>query len=437
MLCFLMLSCAKGLKPDDVGNIPSHSLQTDQDLDRLLSRIGDARIVMLGEASHGTAEYYQWRDRISRRLIQEKGFTMIAVEGEWADSYQMNQFIKGGPKDSIQAVAQLRQYDRWPTWMWGNYEVASLMTWLNRHNQSQSRKVGFYGMDVYCLWESIEELVPYLAGNDSLLQLAQEVNTCFRPFSADPMQYAYAVANAGANCRLQTERLWQGIMVLTGGRTARDEASFVMQQNALVALNAERYYRTSVSSYEESWNIRDRHMMETINRLMEFGGSEAKLIVWAHNTHIGDARQTDMAGAGMINIGQLARETYGPGQVFLVGFGSHSGNVIASPQWGGPVQNMRVPAAQRDSWEELLHRNKRGNQLLFSDELRGLPALERPIGHRAIGVQYDPGNERGNYVPSRIPLRYDAFLFFDRTTALRPIGTAARNEPPDTYPSGY
>jgi erythromycin esterase len=417
---------------------PSYALNTEKDLDVLLNEIGDARIVLLGETSHGTAEYYDWRTAISKRLIAEKGFDMIAVEGEWADSYRVNQFIKGAAKDSLQTVALLKQYDRWPTWMWGNYEVASLVYWLNRYNQAKEaqEKVGFFGLDVYCLWESMQELMPYIQGNDSLTQLAQDVAKCFQPYSADPMQYAYAVANADANCRARTARLWMAINDFTGGKTAMDEAQFVMQQNVLVALNGENYYRTSVSSSAASWNVRDQHMMQTIRRLMERHGPDAKMIIWAHNTHVGDARYTDMAAAGMVNIGQLVREAY-PEQTFIVGFGSYRGQVIASGNWGGPVQKMRVPQAQRGSWEELLHRQGSNPKILLSRELKSNEALMKPIGHRAIGVQYDPYNERGNYVPSVIPMRYDAFIFFDQTKALRPIGTSAKNEPPDTYPSGY
>jgi erythromycin esterase len=204
-----------------------------------------------------------------------------------------------------------------------------------------------------------------------------------------------------------------------------------------VALNGERYYRAAVSSYPESWNIRDRHMMQTIQRLLDRQGPDAKLIIWAHNTHVGDARYTDMAAGGMVNIGQLAREAYGEDKVYIVGFGSYRGTVIASDEWGGPIETMNVPVAQRGSWEALLHRQGAGNKIIFSDELRANKSLSGSIGHRAIGVQYNPSNEGGNYVPTVIPSRYDAFIFFDRTNALRPLGTAARNEPPDTYPSGY
>lgn len=210
-----------------------------------------------------------------------------------------------------------------------------------------------------------------------------------------------------------------------------------MQQNALVALNGERYYRTSVSSYEESWNIRDRHMTQTINRLLEQHGSDSKIIVWEHNTHIGDARYTDMADEGTVNVGQLVREQYGENKVYAVGFGSYQGSVIASSGWGGAVLRMEVPPAPKDSWEGTLHAISPVNKIILSSEIKENTALQQRIGHRAIGVVYNPNREQGNYVPSVIPKRYDAFVFIDQTTALHPIGTQSKREPPDTYPSGY
>jgi erythromycin esterase-like protein len=439
-LSLLLSYCRKGNFPE--GNnteaIPSHPLQSSADLDLLIQRIGNARIVMLGEASHGTHEYYDWRAAITKRLIQEKGFDMMAIEGEWADSYQVNQFIKGAPKDSTQAVSLLRQYDRWPTWMWGNQEIASLVTWMNGYNQTQpaTNKVGFYGMDVYCLWESVSELMPFIQGNDSLMRIAADVAQCFRPFNASGEDYALAVMNSSTTCKTQTARLWQSVLNYTGGTTAKTEPAFVAQQNALVAYNAERYYTAMVSSSSSSWNIRDEHMAQTVQRLLEFHGPDSKIIIWAHNTHVGDASYTDMARYGEINIGQLMRERFGRENVYIVGFGTYSGKVIASNEWGGPIQTMNVPNAPRGSWEYLLHQQGGDNKLIFSNEIREVQSLQQSIGNRAIGVVYDPGNERGNYVPSVIPNRYDAFLFFDQTTALRPLNTPARNEPPDTYPWG-
>jgi len=441
-LLLLLFSCAKENTNGSAVvslDIPTHPLQTTQDLDVILNQIGDARIVLLGEASHGTAEYYEWRAALSKRLIREKGFDLIAVEGEWADSYRVNQFIKGPRKDSLAAVALLRQYDRWPTWMWGNYEVASLVTWLNHYNQGKAPgdQVGFYGLDVYCLWESMQELMPYIQGNDSLMRMAQQVQQCFRPYSTDPMEYAYAVANENANCRTQTEKLHRAVMSYTGGTAATTEANFVMQQNTLVAFNGEQYYRAAVSSYPGSWNIRDRHMTQTIQRLLDFYGPNSKIIVWEHNTHVGDARFTDMAASGMVNVGQLVREAYGEQNIYIVGFGSYQGSVIAANEWGGKIQTMNMPKAQRGSWEHLLHQIGPENKIILSSEIKNHVTLAQPIGHRAIGVVYNPRREAGNYVPSTIPSRYDAFIYFDQSRALRPLGTTARQEPPDTYPSGY
>ena len=430
----------QGRKPVKV-QIPNYPLRSEADLDPLIRAIGNARVVLLGEASHGTHEYYAWRAALSKRLIQEKGFDFIAVEGEWSDSYRVNTFIKGPAQDSAAAVQLLRHYNRWPTWMWGNYEVASLVTWLNNHNQAQpaSNKVGFFGLDVYCLWESLADLMPHLQTTDGhALQAAQKAQRCFQPFSPSAEGYALAVARADANCRAETHRLWQAVQKTTGEGVPQNEQEFVAQQHALVALNGERYYRASASGSAESWNIRDRHMTETLQRLLTLHGPTSKAIVWEHNTHIGDARYTDMASSGEVNVGQLARQAYGRENVFAVGFGSYQGSVIAADAWGSPWKVMPVPEAQPNSWEDLLHRSSPGNKLILSQDLRDNKFLKHRIGHRAIGVVYNPKLERfGNYVPSAIPQRYDAFVFIDQTKALRPLPTPVKgNEPPDLYPSG-
>jgi erythromycin esterase len=419
--------------------IPAHPLHNEDDLDALIDQIGDRKIVLLGEASHGTAEYYSWRAAISKRLIQEKGFRMIAIEGEWADSYRVNQFIKGDLKDSLQVISLLKQYDRWPTWMWNNDEIGKLVSWLNRYNQDQlsKEKVAFYGMDVYCLWESMDELMPYIQGNDSLTRMAAAVRKCFQPYSADGIQYAIAVRDAAENCRAQTLQLYRSVLAYTASQALDEETKLIMQQHTLVALNGEKYYSAAAKSNATSWNIRDRHMGTTVKRLMDHHGPDAKMIIWAHNTHVGDARYTDMAAAGMTNLGQMIRSFFGPEQVYIVGFGSYIGKVTAADSWGGSIRTMRVPKARRGSWEDLLHKNGPTNKLIFSNELRGNAQLREAIGHRAIGVQYDPATESRNYVPSIIPDRYDAFLFVDETTALKPLPVTRKNEPPDTYPSGY
>jgi erythromycin esterase-like protein len=425
LLSFFFFSCKQenlGTDNPDVARIPFHPLQSESDLDLLIQEIGDARVVLLGEASHGTAEYYEWRAAISRRLIQEKGFDFIAVEGEWADTYRVNQFVKGPRQDSAAAVSLLQRFDRWPTWMWRNYEVASLVGWMNDYNQGASSKAGFYGLDVYSLWESVTDILPYLQGApDSLRQLAQQVQQCFQPYSADEQDYAFAAGNPSTGCGNLTRRLWQAVLHYTGEGPAQNEAHFVLQQNALVALNAERYYTAAAFSNNESWNIRDRHMAQTLDRLLQFHGPQSRGIVWEHNTHVGDARATDMEDEGLVNVGQLVRESYGANNVYLVGFGSYAGTVIAGSQWGAPMTEMNVPEARPGSWEAMLHSLGASDKLILSRELRAANLLGSPIGHRAIGVVYNPASESGNYVPSVIAERYDAFLFIDRTRALRPI----------------
>jgi erythromycin esterase-like protein len=278
--------------------------------------------------------------------------------------------------------------------------------------------------------------MPLIQGNDSLTRIALDVSQCFKPFNGEGQDYALSVMNSSTTCKTQTARLYRSVMNATGGKTATSEPAFVAQQNALVAYNAERYYSAMVRSNAESWNIRDEHMAETIQRLLDFHGSDSKVIIWAHNTHIGDARYTDMASGGEINVGQLMRERFGRENVYAVGFGSYGGKVIASSSWGGAIESMNVPSAQQGSWEHMLHQQEGGDRILLSSELRETQSLKKSIGHRAIGVVYAPYSERGNYVPSVIPERYDAFLYFEKTTALKPLNTQARNEPPDTYPWG-
>jgi erythromycin esterase-like protein len=318
--------------------------------------------------------------------------------------------------------------------------VASLVGWLNSYNQGKANpsKVGFFGLDVYCLWESMAELMPYLKAQEpSLVKAAQKVHDCFQPYSADAQQYALAVANAEADCRAATNRLWKAMQKTADNTPASKEARFVAEQNALVALNAERYYSAMVISSAESWNIRDRHMAQTLKRLLDLHGPSSKAIIWEHNTHVGDARYTDMARGGMVNVGQLVRKEYGEENVYIVGFGSHSGSVIAASEWGAAMKKMQVPPATSGSWEQMLHELSAANKIILSKDIQDNKALKKAIGHRAIGVVYDPRLEHlGNYVPSTIPKRYDAFLYIDQTQALHPIDIPVKNEPPDYYPSG-
>lgn len=409
-------------------------------LDSLISDIASRPVVMLGEASHGTHEFYVWRTAITKRLIMEKGFNFIGVEGDWPDCYRINRYVKGYPDagDDIQKV--LKSFDRWPTWMWANWEIAALAEWLREYNRAlpADKKVGFYGLDVYSLWDSMREMVAYLEKEDP--QAAQSVKKaiqCFEPYEENEHLYArYSLTEH--SCRDQVLSLLKEVRLKAQFLDGDREAGFNTEQNALIAVNAEKYYRSMMSFDNESWNVRDTHMMETLDRLRKFHGANSKAIVWEHNTHIGDARATSMKRSGMINIGQLARQQYGEDNVYLVGFASYKGTVIAGSVWGADMEEMDVPEARTGSIEDVLHKESTEDRLLLFTSGINEKLYETDIRHRAIGVVYDPDNEKhGNYVPSVLARRYDAFLFFDETHALHPLHMKPHSDKiPDLYPFG-
>jgi len=414
-----------------------------RDLDPLLERIGQARFVLLGEASHGTAEYYTWRSHLSQRLIREKGFSFVAVEGDWPDCDQINQYVKGRPDSGEDAREVLQAFERWPTWMWANHEILQLAEWMREHNKKldDTRKVGFHGLDVYSLWDSLYQVMGYLRKNDpAALSAARRAFRCFEPFGEDAEEYARSTRWIGESCEKDVIALLTELRRNTRKHVPDGaEARFSAEQNALIVKNAEHYYRTMVRGGPDSWNVRDRHMVETLDRLMEFYGPEARAIVWAHNTHLGDARFTDMVEDGMVNVGQLVRQQHRKEEVVLVGFGSYRGTVIAGQEWDAPAERMTVPPGRPGSWEEILHQLSMDDKLLlFQDEDRTGPlAVSR--GHRAIGVVYHPQYEKyGNYVPTVLPARYDAFLYLDHTEALHPLALQPheQHEVPETFPSG-
>jgi erythromycin esterase len=421
-------------------------LRSSDDLDPLLQSIGDARCVLLGEATHGTSEFYTWRTRLTQRLVREKGFSFVGVEGDWPDCYRVNRFVKGAADLGTSAEDVLHVFVRWPTWMWANREVAELVTWLRRHNarRAADQQVGFYGLDVYSLWESMSAVVEYLERVDpALARAARGAYSCFEPYGEDVQQYARATALVPTSCEAEA------VAVLRALRTRASEfvdegldSYFDAEQNAIIARDAERYYRTMVRGGPDSWNVRDHHMMDTLDRLLAHHGPGARAIVWAHNTHVGDARYTDMLAQGLVNIGQLARERYALDGVVLVGFGTHRGTVIAGEEWGAPMRQMPVPPARAGSWEDLLHRTPAGDLVLLFDSARedgGIAGLGSPLDHRAIGVVYDPRRESwGNYVPTVVPRRYDAFIFIDETRAVDPLHMPVEvgGEPGETYPTG-
>ncbi|HEU5183531.1 MAG TPA: erythromycin esterase family protein [Gemmatimonadaceae bacterium] len=428
-----------------VGDL-AHPLTNPADLDPLLELIGDAHFVLLGEASHGTSEFYTWRTAISRRLIEEKGFSFIAVEGDWPDCYRVNRYVKGFPGSGRSADEVLHAFERWPTWMWANLEVVELCRWLRAHNdgRARDRRVGFYGLDVYSLWESMHEVIAYLERVDpEAARAARRAYRCFEPYGESAEDYARATAIVPTSCENEAVAMLR--LLREGDMAHREdgpESYFNAEQNALVARNAERYYRTMVRGGPASWNVRDHHMVETLERLMAFHGPAAKAIVWEHNTHVGDARFTDMARAGMVNVGQLVRQAHGSDDVAIVGFGTYRGSVIAAEEWGAPMQEMRVPEARRDSYESVLHHTGIPDFLLPFAVREAHPVvdeLREPRGHRAIGVVYHPELEHhGNYVPTILPERYDAFIYLDETRAVSPLHMPVRVDAdlPETYPSG-
>lgn len=429
---------------DVIGTVKQHAtkLESASDLNPLIERIGDAKIVMLGEASHGTHEYYTWRSHITKRLIKEKNFNFIAVEGDWPDCYRLNRYIKNHRDAGSTAVEVLHAFNRWPTWMWANWEIVALAEWLRNHNHNlfSTRKVGFFGLDVYSLWESMEAIMNYLKKVDpSALKIAEEALQCFEPYREEEGQgYARASQFVPELCQNEVVDLLKEIRTRLPQYNTDHEAVFSTEQNALIAVNAEKYYRAMIKGGPHSWNVRDRHMMDTLNRLLTFHGPDAKAIVWEHNTHIGDARATDMVDEGMYNVGELARTEHHEHGVVLVGFGSYKGSVVAGKGWGAPMRKMEVPPAPENSWENMLHAAGADNKLLIMDKLMDDVLMENHIGHRAIGVVYQPQYEKyGNYVPSILPMRYDAFIYLDETTALHPLHIEPDGHlVPETYPFG-
>ena len=434
------------LKENETDNIISYiehfstDLNNYNDLEPLLERVGNAHFVLMGEASHGTHEYYTWRTKISKRLIHEKGFNFIAVEGDWPDCYTMNRYIKNYEKSEKTASELLYQFERWPSWMWANWEVVALLEWLRNYNSGRQKKVGFYGLDVYSLWESMQVIISYLENSyPEAAALAKDAYKCFEPYGENVENYAVKSRLVPESYEEEVVKLLTDVRRKIESFNTDPEGGLNAEQNAAVMVNAEKYYRAMISSGPDSWNIRDYHMADTLDRLRAYHGKNAKCIIWAHNTHIGDARATDMGKAGMKNLGQIVRERHGENDTVLIGFGSYQGNVIAGEQWGAPMKVMDVPIAKQNSWEDVFHRSSEHNRMLITNKLEDKEEMYRLREHRAIGVVYNPSHERnGNYVPTVLPDRYDAFIYLDETNALHPLEETPGEtlHTPDTYPWG-
>ncbi|MFP5406576.1 MAG: erythromycin esterase family protein, partial [Gammaproteobacteria bacterium] len=420
------------------------------DYDPLLELVGDARFVLLGEATHGSAEFYDECARITQRLIEEKGFTAVAVEADWPDAYCVNRYVRGA-SDDANAEAALSGFKRFPAWMWRNTVVRDFVSWLREHNDSQppDGKVGFYGMDLYSLSASIEAVLAYLDKVDpEAAQRARYRYSCFDQFHEDSQAYGYAAA-FGLSKTCEEDAVKQLVELTrrageysSNGESGAPDEFFHAEQNARLVQNAEEYYRTMFRGRVSSWNLRDSHMVETLQALDTHLGSKGtapRIAVWAHNSHLGDASATEMGDSGEWNVGQLVRERY-PDQAVLIGFSTHHGTVTAASEWDAHPERKRVRPGLADSYEALFHDTGIDRFLLMLRD----PALERALKpqrlQRAIGVIYQPRTERqSHYFYTRLPRQFDAIIHYDETRALEPLEPGegwVAGEAPETYPSG-
>jgi erythromycin esterase-like protein len=420
------------------------------DYDRLLSRIGDAGFVLIGEASHGAHDFYHERARITKRLIQEKGFTAVAVEGDWPDAYRVNRYVRDASDDAFAAEA-LGGFRRFPTWMWRNTDVVEFVEWLRTYNDalpSGFEKVGFYGLDLYSLHASMEAVLQYLEKVDpEAAKRARTRYSCFDHFGQDTQVYGF-LTGTGVTRSCQDEVISELIELRRraaeyarrDGRIAEEEA-FYAEQNARLVKNAEEYYRSMFLERVSSWNLRDRHMAETLEALashLSSAGGRARIVIWAHNSHVGDARVTEMGQRGELNIGQIARERYNRDAV-LIGQTTDHGTITAASDWDGPAERKSVWPGMPGSYEALFHTTDLGRfMLLWRDGDTATEGLREPLLERAIGVIYRPDTERvSHYFYSRLPDQFDAVLHFDETRAVEPLERTAgweKGEVPETFP---
>ncbi len=393
----------------------SHPLRSQDDLDILLNEIGKARIVLLGESSHGTAEYYNWRAAISKRLIADKGFTMIAFEGDYIDLSRLNQYLNGESQHtSINGI--LSRFNRWSQWLWSNQEFAAFAIWLKSFNTNSpaGMAVKVAGLDVFNFAGALEELISILR-DSTLIRHAGRAQECLKPFGGDALQYSTAVSKKSANCKEEVYKLWQAIQKNVSDEIDNEKELSLMQLASVVA-DGEKYFRLRNADAANSWNARVQHMHETIKQLLQFYGRDSKIIVWAHNTHVGDAHYTDMPSRQRTNIGELLRKEYGEKNVFSVGFGSYTGEIIAGYSWGAPFTKIKIRPAKEGSWEQLLHADGAYDKIIFSKDILAHPQLKTWVQQRAIGVVYSE-----SYVMSIIPRRYDAFIYFDTTHGIHAL----------------
>ncbi len=418
------------------------------DFDPLLNMIGDSRFVLIGEASHGTHEFYRLRAEITKRLIADKGFNAVAVEADWPDAFRINQFVRfqGKDQDTIDALAG---FQRFPAWMWRNADVLDFVGWLRNYNELHhaSRRVGFYGLDLYSLHASIRAVLNFLDKVDpEAARRARYRYACFEDFGEDTQAYGYAASfGMSKSCEDEVISQWMEMRQRAADLARRDghafpDEFFFAEQNARLVKNAEEYYRAMFRERISSWNLRDSHMAETLDALVQhLGATHAKIVVWAHNSHLGDARATEMGQQGELNLGQLVRQRYGK-QSVSIGFSTYTGTVTAASEWDGPAERKHVRPALSGSYEALFHGTGLSKFLLLlnkPDETTLM--LREPRLERAIGVIYHPRSERqSHYFHAQLPDQFDAILHFDETRAVEPLERTTAweaGEVPETYPS--
>ena len=409
-------------------------------LQPLLERIGDARVVLLGEASHGTSEFYRMRARITRALIEKKGFSFVAIEGDWPDAARIDNYVRHREVPASEWTA----FARFPMWMWRNREVREFVDWLREHNAhaKPAARVAFHGLDLYSLYNSIQVILDYLQSVDpKTAELARERYGCLTPWQSDPAVYGHATLTGQYHtCERQVTSMLTDLLRKRGAYSEHDGERFMdAVQNARLVANAERYYRIMYYGSRASWNLRDTHMFETLKNLMSHHGPRSKAIVWAHNSHVGDSAATEMSARDEYNIGHLCREEFGNG-CYSIGFGTHSGTVAAASNWDEPMEIKDVRASLAGSYERLCHETGDPRFLL---PLRGLSRSSRIAGlmqpklERAIGVIYRPETElQSHYFEAVLPRQFDEYIWFDQTQAVTPLRSEELEGLPDTYPFG-
>ena len=408
-------------------------------LDNLMERIGDSRLILLGEASHGTAEFYDMRARITQELIEKKGVNIIAVEADWPDAAYIDHYIHGSSPDPF---LKSQPFSRFPTWMWANHSVLDFINWLKITLEILISRWGFYGLDLYSLYSSIEVVLHYLEQVDpETAEVARLRYGCLMPWASDPTMYSRVIITK--QYRECEKEVLATLKDLHNKRMeysrADGERFFDAEQNARVVSNAERYYRTMYFAENNSWNQRDQHMFETLQSVLNFRGPDAKAVIWEHNSHIGDARATEMSARGELNVGQLVRQEYG-NAAYLIGFGTDHGTVAAASEWGGPMEIKQVRPSHRDSYEGVCHEVKTDNFLLpLREPLKEITRekLLQERLERAIGVIYRPETElQSHYFYASLPHQFDEYIWFDETRAVEALTRETSKKFPDTFPFG-